>query len=244
MTTSPEVARLMGLSEDSSVVPVLAHPNRLRDRFGRPVRRTDPRTVKESDEESLFPDDAEEMDSVESGNLATNLRPVRRVVQEPSHPYADKEKYLTPTAALTAPDCTPDALTPIDPGQVPGQPSAPASFTWQDVKNAAPAAPAGPEEKTAGEDSAVHAMDTILGRKRENKPANNMQQFTQAGAIKTESQAYAALNIEQPGVAEAAKAKAAEMLTPHVAADGSSAMPEPKQGNGQKICEAFRRWGH
>jgi hypothetical protein len=161
------------------------------------------------------------------------LRDPKEIVQEPSHPTGNKEKYQTPYAALTAPDVTPQSTQPIDPSQVPGN-TGPEKFTAADLERA------GPETGLGGEDVTVKAMDVLLGRKRAAKPATQPGEFEQAGAITTEEQAAAALGIQTP-LQEAAAAKVANAMV--AAANGGTGMPAPTpHSDGSAVYNAFRRF--
>jgi len=240
---NPLLRRVMGESND--VVPVIANVPRetFRNRMvkarqieGEGDDDSVERMVKEAVEEpgdrdeDIIPDDAEPIDSTEMV-VGKPLREPKEVVQEPSHPAGDKEKFQTPYAALTAPDVTPQATQPIDPSQVPGA-AGPERFMASDLERAAP-------EAEATGDVAAKAMDVLLGRNRASKPATQPGEFEQAGAIQTEEQAAAALGIHP--IQEEAKAKAASAIV--AAVDGGSAMPAPTpQGDGKAIYSAFRRF--
>lgn len=236
---NPLLSRVLGESDD--VVPVIANvPRRThRDRMRQPVEdrpETSDDSVRrmvgegsEEKEEGIIPDEAEELDTTEI-TVGKPLKQPKEIVQEPSHPVADKEKYQTPYAALTAPDVTPQSTEPIDPSALPGA-AGPERFTAADLERA-PAAETAPED---GTDPAVRAMDVLLGRNRAPKPATQPGEFEAAGAIKTEEQANAALGIKSP-VFEQAATKAASLL------EGGGAMPPPTTGDGSQIYSAFRRF--
>jgi len=128
----------------------------------------------------VIPDDAEEHDMTQEV-VGKPLAPLTRVVQEPSKPTGEKEKYLTPYSALTAPDCTPDSQQPIDPSKVPGSGS-PQKFTVADLENA----PELPQNGMGQSDPAMRAMDVLLGHRRTGAPARNGQEMAAAGAVSTE----------------------------------------------------------
>lgn len=233
---NPMMARLLGESDD--VVPVIANVPRatLRSRM---VKDRQPKTDDDDsvqrmvgearEEEEIIPDDAQPVDKHEM-TVGKPLREPKEVVQEPSHPTGDKEKYQTPYAALTAPDVTPQSTVPIDPSEVPGSPT-PEKFTAAQLDHAVP---------EGGEDPAVKAMDVLLGRTRAAKPATQPGEFEQAGAIKTEEQAAAALGIQTP-IQEAAAAKAASLMM--AAKDGGGQMPPPPPpSDGAAVYSAFRKF--
>lgn len=241
---NPLMRRLLGESGD--VVPVIANLPRetfrnrmvkkrqIEDEDDDSVRRLVGEATEDAGEETerkedVIPDDAEDIDSTEM-TVGKPLRQPKEIVQEPSHPPADKEKYQTPYAALTAPDVTPQATEPIDPSNVPGTAN-PERFRAADLEKAEPI-----EGGTT--DMAARAMDVLLGRNRTSKPATQPGEFEQAGAISTEE---AARMVGVQPIAEEAKAKAASMLV--AAKDGGNGMPPPTpQGDGSAIYSAFRRF--
>lgn len=241
---NPMLSRLLG--ESDSVVPVIANVPRetFRNRMVKSRQIEDEededsvkRMVKEAVEEpsdrdeEVIPDDAEDMDTTEIV-VGKPLKQPKEVVQEPSHPTGEKEKYQTPYAALTAPDVTPMSTQPIDPAEVPGA-AGPEKFTASDLERAEPV------EQPQG-DMTARAMDVLLGRNRASKPPTQPGEFEQAGAIQTEEEAAAALGIQTP-LQEDAKARAAAAVVP--ATDGGAGMPPPTpQSDGRAIYSAFRRF--
>jgi len=220
---NPMLARVFGESGD--VVPVLASlPRRVfRDRLERAPRDDVQRVVREA-RGDIIPDDAEDIEDTGASTLTTSLRPIKDVVQEPSYPFGQKELYMAPYTALTAPDITPKALTPIDPSSLPGIQAT--KFTTTQLQDTAekPASEVPAPEDTT--DKAARAMDVLLGRARTGNPAKTPQQVAQAGQIATESQAQAALGIVS---GEALLNKGAEM-------------PPPVQVDGKTIYETARRY--
>ena len=184
--------------------------------------------------DSIIPNDAQELDRA-SDVVGKPLNPIVRVVQEPGRPTGDKEKLMTPYSALTAPDCTPGALTPIDPSKVPGA-QGPETFTAQDLDQADEV----PETGLGMQDKGVKTMDILLGRRRTGAPAKNQAEMSAAGKVQTEEGAAAMLGIRTPLMEEAeakAKAFAASASTP-----GMGGMPDPTpQGDGRNVYSAFRR---
>ena len=240
---NPLMRRLLG---ESDVVPVIANVPRetfrnrmvkkrqieVNDSADDSVRRlvgeADEDSGDETREEGVIPDDAEAVDAAEM-TVGKPLRQPKEIVQEPSHP-ADKEKYQTPYAALTAPDVTPQATEPIDPSQVPGT-ARPERFRAADLERAVPV-------DSGASDTAARAMDVLLGHNRTSKPATQPGEFEQAGAISTEE---AARLVGAQPIAEESKAKAALLLV--AAKDGGSGMPPPPaQGDGSAIYSTFRRF--
>jgi len=248
---NPLMARLLG---ESDVVPVIANLPRetfrnrmvksrqIKDEDGdddsvrRMVGEASEDSAEEQDkrDEEVIPKDAEPVDPTEM-TVGKPLREPKEIVQEPSHPTGEKEKYQTPYAALTAPDVTPQATQPIDPSQVPGA-AGPERFRAADLEKAAQSG----EQPSGGEDMAVRAMDVLLGRNRASKPATQPGEFEAAGAVATEEQAAAMMGVSNL-ITEDAQAKAASLLV--AAKDGGSEMPPPAPaGDGRAIYSAFRRF--
>jgi hypothetical protein len=247
---NPLLAKVTGkvLQEDDVVpVPGGAMTRRFyRDRSQRNrVQREDEdssdlqRVIGESgnEEKGVIPDSAEEIDDAGISVLPKKMRAIKDVVQEPSHPHTDREKLLTPYAALTAPDATPDAMSPIDPTKVPGKSAT--FFTASELEKAEPAAEEGAPDPTVidepGVDKATRTMDILLGRTRASKPAANSAEAAQAGAITTEAAAYAALNIK-PVLSESAGAAIGAAMVP------GTPMPEPTRTDAKVVCDAFRKY--
>ena len=191
----------------------------------------------EADDGGIFPEDAKELDKSQD-IVGKPLNPIAKVVQEPSRPSGDKERYLTPYSALTAPDCTPDALKPIDQGKVPGGAGGPERFTASELEQAGEV----PETGLGHEHPSLKAMDVLLGRKRTGGPARDTADFAQGGAIQTEEQAQAAvaaMTVNEDVVARA-KQFAAEAVT---AAQNGGTMPDPTApGDGRTVLNVFRRF--
>lgn len=237
---NPMLARALG--ESSDVVPVVATLPRatFRDRQERQRTR---RNEEEADdsiqrmvgeaEERIIPDHAEDVSATEM-TVGKPLRPTKDVVLEPSHPTADKEKYLTPFSALVAPDVTPQSTQPIDPSRVPGAKGS-EKFTVADLGRAQEVAP-----EYAPDNNTVNPLDIILGRGRAPKAASQPADFQAAGAVTTEEQAAALLGITTP-IQEEASVKASSVLVSSL--DGGAAMPPPPPAsNGSAIYSAFRRF--
>lgn len=245
------LAKVTGSSiQEDDVVPVPAggltrrnyRDRAMRDRVKRQgdkegdMQESDLRRVLGEAERNIIPDNAEEIDDGSQSVLPKSMKPIKDVVQEPSYPYTEKEKLLTPYAALTAPDATPDALKPIPPSKVPGntmQTFTSAELEKSNVEEPEETIPPSAEEfEGPGVDKATRAMDVLLGRDRGARPAKTRAEAEQAAAITTEAAAYNALKIDPPGMAETLAAT----LTPGIP------MPEPKQADGKPIYEAFRRF--
>lgn len=239
---NPLLAKITGRIQEDDVVPVPAGAvtrRTYRDRLTqqRQLRRG-PEDEKDADalrrvvgeaQEGIIPDNAEELDDVGISTLPKTLKPIKDVVQEPTYPTADREKLMTPYSALTAPDATPDALTPIDPSKVPGTTAQ--TFTAAELEKAEEK-PEEEEVEGPGVDKATRTMDLLLGRSRAAKPAADRAEAEKMGAITTEAAARAALKIDPPGMAETIGAA----MVPGMP------MPPPTTGDAKVICEAFRRF--
>jgi hypothetical protein len=174
-------------------------------------------------EDALIPDNAEDY---EGGGqpYEKQQKPVKDVVMEPRDPYADKEKLMTPSAALVAPDVTPEAEQPIDPAKVPNTGGG-VRFRASDAERE-PAAPNQPLAK--------RAMDTLLGR-----PSGPSQQ-AEPDAVVTAESAYGLLGIKSPDQLHLEERSGA--VSGEAALRQGTPMPEHKNGDGQAVLSAFRRF--
>jgi len=212
--------RVMGKPlAENDVVPVLANLPRktFRDRQRPSALR---RTIGEA-EGNVIPDDAEDIEDKDTATITARLRPVKDVVQEPSYPSGEKEKYLSPYSALTAPDITPKSMTPNDPSTLPGVQAD--SFRSKDLSEPAPeiAAP------SDGADTATRTMDMLLGRQRTGAPAQSTAAFAEAGKVTTEAQAVSLLGLGPSGDALLGQGRE---------------MAPPAQNDGKAIYETARRF--
>ena len=242
---NPLLARAIGESTippyTGDVMPVIANRTRAqyRDRMQRPpvrkggrheslMRRAlgeaapDETDAEAAKAERVIPDDAQELDDAEV-SLGKPLAKPKEVVQEPSHPNTEKEKYLTPYSALTAPDATPQANQPIDPSRVPGA-AGPQRFTGAELA----AAPEIGERNKNGTD--INPLDLLLGRRGATPTIGGPDVPT------NEEQAAAMLGIKTP-LQESAAGLAASALVP-----GSPMPPPPVPSDGKPVYEAFRRF--
>jgi len=269
--SNPILDQVMGRKprvDEDVPVPCAVMPRRsYRDRLERQRQRRDPdgtETEKEREDESmdadlravigeaeedeqggpeadLIPKNAEEIDGTEHV-ITARMNKVKDVVQEPSHPSGEKEKYLTPYAALTAPDATPEGMSPMDPSRVPGMAS-PNKFSWSELEKATPEPPPEAAAASVGGDTAVNAMDVLLGRERgAARPAANADEMAAAGQVATEEAALASMGIQNPAIVAEAAAKAAAAMVANPDPTGGSLMPEHKPADIKKVCEAARKW--
>ena len=133
-------------------------------------------------------------------------------------------------------------MTPIDPSRVPGM-SSPNKFSWSELEKATPEPPPEAAAPSTGGDTAVNAMDVLLGRERgAGRPPVNADEMAAAGQVTTEEAALASMGIENPVIAEAAAAKAAAALVANPDPTGGSLMPEHKAADMKKACEVARKW--
>lgn len=218
---------------DEDVVPIMSYiPAHIRAARN---SRVNPKVKKkEGVRESLFeadedviPEDAQEIDLASTTAGVTNLKPKSDIEKprEPADPYSETDKFLTPTAALTAPDCTPDAFKPVDPSQVPGM-SQPATYTFKELKDAEPVS------------KAEGTLDTLLGKNdTEHKPTQAVQPVPNTGLppITNESQALAALGIQAPSYSNLSEG-AGDV------ASLSRDIPEHRNGDIRTVMSAFRRF--
>ena len=253
MSANPLVDQVMGrfpstLAEDDVVpVPCTVTRRSFRDRMVQQRQRPKPEgqedepkdaeesmaadlraVLGEADENDIIPQGAKEIDPTDH-IITARMNPIKDVVQEPSHPSGEKEKYLTPYAALTAPDATPEGMTPIDPSKVPGAASSAGQFTWGDLQKAPPEPSTEPAPAV---DIATQAMDVLLGRNRAGSPAKDGREFARAGAAATEAMESAVT----------AQIKTQTALTANPDPSGESLMPEHKAADPKKLYEAVRKY--
>ena len=170
---------------------------------------------------SLIPKDAEDLDDTGDGG-SKKLNKLKSVVMEPSDPYGEKEERMTPTAALVAPDATPNAFEPIDPSKVPGAKQG--KFTLGDLnrgqKQAAP----------AGSKPPALAGQTMPVPREIDKPER----------VVTADEAYAMLRVPSPGQQYVQE----DMPTPSGDAllKQGQPIPEHKHASIETVMSAFRRF--
>lgn len=227
----------MGALDEEDVVPVLAStPRRIFQQRQQRPREDDVRRVVGEARGEVIPDDAEEIENTGGGTLTTRLRPIRDVVQEPSYPSGQREPYMAPITALTAPDITPKALAPLDPSSLPGTQAT--KFTSTQAQQEEPAQPtteiSAPENNT---DKATRAMDVLLGRVRTGTPARTQEQMAQVGKIATEAQAPVGALVSEAQAQVALGLMSGENLLGR-----GTEMPPPVQGDGKTVFAAARRF--
>ncbi len=175
----------------------------------------------ENEEEGIIPQDAKPFDTFSTQQIPGMQEPPKLDNAKPSEPSVTNihgEELIPPTAALVAPDVTPNVLQLVDPSQVPAPPvSAP-------PPGPAPAVGSAPPQPTSAP-GAEGALDTILGRQN---PA------PQPAPVSVESFQQ---TITDPVVR---KQKIAEALVP--AKDGGRDMPKHVEGDGKAILNAFRQF--
>lgn len=90
-------------------------------------------------EESIIPDNAQKLDDAGNAVEVKDDKTENNVARKPN---CGPEELLSPRAALVAPDITPDAMTALDPSDVPG--SNYMSFKASDAQAPTPQAPSTP----------------------------------------------------------------------------------------------------
>jgi len=180
----------------------------------------------ESDDESIIPSEAKLVDTTLGGETIPGVRndPLPSA-EGPAEPQfmanVDGAELIQPTAALVAPDVTPNVMKQIDPSQVPAPPKSIERPT--PPPSVAAAQQMGHQTMSAG---ARGAMDTILGR--QNPAPEELE--TMAESV------VAAMNVNPAEIT----VKVAEALTP--AQPGTSLMPDHKESDGKTVYSAFRRF--
>lgn len=177
----------------------------------------------ESEDEGIIPKDAKPFDTFSTQQIPGLKEAPKLDNTTPSEPAsvanAHGEQLIPPTAALVAPDVTPNVLQLIDPSQVPAPPAPPVP----------PAPVERPLPPTGAPTAPQPALDTILGRQN---PAPQPPQAT-APPVTAEAFVQALHPLE-------VKSKIAEALVP--AMDGGADMPKHVEGDGKAIYNAFRQF--
>lgn len=233
---NPLLSRVLGGSTDAPEpvhedvpVPCAAVPrSRFRDRLRR--RKEDVRRVvgeAQTPDEGLIPDDAEEF---EGGGqpFERSSKPVKDVVMEPRDPYADKEKLMTPSAALVAPDVTPQATQPLDPSAVPGGGQG-ERFRTSDAERE-PSGGTAPNQPLP-----KRAMDVLLGR-----PVGPSQEASPDAVVTAES-AYRMMGVQSPNEQFQAEESGGGLTGQAVLKEGQ-AMPDHQHSDGRTVLNVFRRF--
>lgn len=178
--------------------------------------------MSESDEEGIIPPEAKPFDTFSTQQIPGMKEAPKldgSAPAEPSMANSNGEQLIPPTAALVAPDVTPNILALVDPSQVPAPPAPPAGPA--PIERPVPPSGAAPNQP---------ALDTILGRQN---PAADVQ--PPPGMVES---FQAAINPAASPVM--AKIKIAEALTP--ASAGGGDMPAHQEGDGRAVYSAFRQF--
>lgn len=207
-------------------MPVAAMPRQtFRDRLQRRRKgeegKTDVRRVvgEAAEEDALIPADAEKLNGV-SDPIRKGIKPVKDVVMEPRDPYGEKERLMTPSSALVAPDCTPDATKPLPPSGA-GNPAG--RFRTRDAE-------ADQEGGARG-----GAIDAVLDRVKTPLPRD-------PDAVVTAESAYNLLRVPSPSAQHASETVATSGVSGQtILAEGQS-MPAHVHSDGRAIFSAFRRF--
>ena len=176
------------------------------------------------DEDSIIPDDAEEIQNIAGpSGIRVDDKAVKKDQEapEPDHPSeipgSGEDSLLSPRDALVAPDVTPQAMEPIDASEVPhakGQPQPPEGQV---------------PRFTRAPQNDVNPMDVLLGR-TSTRPA---RPEPEPEHVVTAESAQATVNtiLNVGGVSGEALLR------------NSAPMPDPQPGDASKIMEAFARYG-
>jgi len=231
------VAQMMGkkvVREDVPVPVGMPRTDGSRGRDRRSVQRRGAAAAmlgmaeaEDDDEQSLIPDDAEELQNINGpSGIRMDDEELKkdREAQEPDHPSeipsaSDEDRLLSPRDALVAPDVTPQAMEPIDASEVPAAKQQGQVPRFVPPRYTTPAA------------NGIDPMDVLLGRnnpQRTNKPE---------------------LPPENVVTAESAQATVNTLLNAGGGAGGTALlkpkqpMPDPTPGDAGKIMEAFDKYG-
>jgi hypothetical protein len=172
------------------------------------------------EDDKIIPDDAEEIDVVK---LTTQAYLKNKEKKSTKHCRPINNKCLTPHAALTAPDITPEATKPIDPSEIPGV------KPFDKFKATDLAEPASKEKENSSA-SAKAAIDTLLGRRADKEEIS--------GEEKPESIKHEAISLS--GKSALIETQLAAMMT-GIGSPDECKMPYPIVSDGKAILEAFHQ---
>jgi hypothetical protein len=180
----------------------------------------------ESDEEGIIPADAKRVDTLTGGEQIPGIRsdplPKPERPAEPARTTNNSgEELIEPSAALVAPDITPNVRVPIDPSAVPMAPQ----------RLAPPPSVAAAQQDGARDvwNSTAHVMDMILGRQSAApQPVNQANLEMQAESV-----------VASMADSVDIKTKAAMALMPE---SQGAAMPIHQEGDGRSVFNAARRF--
>lgn len=124
-----ETVKVQEMTTTGDVAPVqVSGRKKLRGRPGRPTRPQRKKSTVETllgEDDSIFPDDAKEIEVGQANDnipMTAAAKEVANPTKQPTNPnYADglPEPLMSPVVALVAPDVTPDAMVELDPTDVP-----------------------------------------------------------------------------------------------------------------------------
>jgi len=226
---NPLIARMTGKRVQEDVPVPVGIPRAKSERERRAVQRRTAAAAmlglgeaEGEDDESIIPDDAQEIENIAGpSGIQVDDKKVKKD-QEPAEPDSpseipgsEEDALLTPRDALVAPDVTPQALEPLDAGDVPQ------ARSQSQVPRTVPSQAQGQSE--------VNPMDVLLGRTstRPSRPEPEPEHVVTAEAA--QATVNAVLNVG--GVSGNGLLK-----------QGQS-MPDPAPGQAGKIMEAFDRYG-
>jgi len=237
----------------SDVVPVVAGKQRLPLRKEPPKDKEDDKLkdrarrssvvahimgMTESDDEAIIPDEAKPLDPMQTHQIPglSSRNPVddkEEGAAEPSRTNIHGEDLIQPSAALVAPDVTPNVMVPLDPSLVPAgarqmeRPMPPSPMGQPEA-----GAPAGaPTPPPPGNSPNRGVLDTILGRQ------NTAPQPDAAAQAMAEAMASSMMEAAVNGTIQE---RVASKIIP--AAEGGEGMPVHREGDGRSVYNAFRRF--
>jgi len=237
------VAQMMGRKTVHEDVPVpVGVPRSTSRRDRRSVQRRTAAAAMigmaeaEGDDESIIPDDAEEIENISGPSGVRISDKVVKADQEPDEPDGPSEipgssddQMMSPRDALVAPDVTPQAMEPIDASEVPQAKGQQQAYQAQGQQGQVPKFVPPNYTVPPNANNNVNPMDVLLGRTstRPSRPEPEPENVVTAESA--QASVNAMLNV--------GGASGNALL-----AQGSP-MPEPKAGDASKIMEAFSKYG-
>jgi hypothetical protein len=243
----------------SDVVPVVAGKQRLPLRKEPPKDKEDDKLkdrarrssvvahimgMTESDDEAIIPDTAQSLDPMQTHQIPglSSRNPVDDNEEEPSEPSRTNihgEELIPPSAALVAPDVTPNVMVPLDPSQVPAG--------ARTMERPAPPSPMGqpeagaPAQPPMGTSPNRGVLDTILGRQNTGpQPAAAAQAMAESMLHQDAAAQAMAEAMMNEAVNGTIQERVASKIVP--AAEGGEGMPIHREGDGRSVYNAFRRF--
>jgi hypothetical protein len=193
--------------------------------------------------DGVIPKNAEELDGGRQDPSGLNIKTPEFKKRDPDSPKGGAEALMTPKSALVAPDVTPNSMTEIDPSEVPGGEGE--TFKAPDVTieppSPGPVPPdiGAPTAPAPGQDTFTTAMDTLLGRNRQQAAPPAPRPAAPAAAPAPAMESAPSIS---PEAAAAMFAAPVEGVSGDALLRQNQPMPEPQVGDGKRVYDSYRRF--